>query len=163
MTVVSNTTPLNYLILIKHVEILSLLYGKISIPRAVFQELTAVGTPAIVRAWMRSAPVWLEVASVALPPDASLQGLHAGEREAILLAEHFGAGALIIDDRDGRQEAIRRGLRVTGTLGALDEAAERGLIDLAEALTRLGQTSFRASPALLQSFFDRYALRRLDG
>jgi predicted nucleic acid-binding protein len=36
-----------------------------------------------------------------------------------------------------------KGLRVTGTLGLLDLAAERGLIDFAEAIRSLERTSFR--------------------
>jgi len=37
-----------------------------------------------------------------------------------------------------------------GTLGLLDRAAAAGLIDLQDALTRLRQTTFRASPKLLE-------------
>jgi predicted nucleic acid-binding protein len=39
---------------------------------------------------------------------------------------------------------------VTGTLGVLNDAAGRNLVDLADALKRLDQTPFRASPALLR-------------
>jgi predicted nucleic acid-binding protein len=41
MTVVSNTTPLNYLILIGRADILGKLYGRVVIPEAIFDELTA--------------------------------------------------------------------------------------------------------------------------
>ena len=39
MVVISNTTPLNYLILIGLVDVLPVLYGEVSIPEAVFAEL----------------------------------------------------------------------------------------------------------------------------
>jgi predicted nucleic acid-binding protein len=63
---------------------------------------------------------------------------------------------LVMDDRDGRREAARRNLRVIGTIGVLNEAAERGLIDLPTTIQRLQQTSFRASPNLLQSLLNRF-------
>jgi predicted nucleic acid-binding protein len=40
---------------------------------------------------------------------------------------------------------------VTGTLGVLDLAAQRGLIDLAQAFTRLKATSFRYRQGLLDA------------
>ena len=75
-----------------------------------------------------------------------LDYLGAGEREAIMLAEELGADWLIIDDRHGRQEAARQHLPVIGTLRVLDEAAERGLINLPDAI----ELSFSISPVLRQ-------------
>lgn len=49
-----------------------------------------------------------------------------------------------------------RGLRVTGTLGVLGEAATRGLVNLADAIDRLRMTDFRCSPALLKATIDRF-------
>jgi len=45
-----------------------------------------------------------------------------------------------------------RGFAVTGTLGVLDLAARHGLIDLAEAFTRLKATSFHYRQGLLDVF-----------
>ncbi len=59
-----------------------------------------------------------------------------------------------MDERDGRQEAVRRNLRVIGTLRVLSDAAERGLLDLTKAFDDLQQTSFRASQELYQQFLD---------
>jgi predicted nucleic acid-binding protein len=47
-----------------------------------------------------------------------------------------------------------------GTLGILSAAAERGLIDGEEAIKRLSETSFRASPKLLRLTISR-GLKRL--
>jgi predicted nucleic acid-binding protein len=41
-----------------------------------------------------------------------------------------------MDDREDVEEARRAGLSVTGTLGALDRAAEKGLVDLPSALLK---------------------------
>lgn len=75
------------------------------------------------------------------------------------MAQELLADALIIDERAGRNDANRRSLRVIGTLGVLDSAAERGLIDLPQTIERLIQTSFRAGPELVQFFLDRDATR----
>ncbi len=54
------------------------------------------------------------------------------------------------DEKKARQVARQRGLPVAGTLGVLDVAAKRGLVDLADALDRLRQTNFRAPARLLR-------------
>ena len=82
-------------------------------------------------------------------PDAVLGLLDMGEREAIQLAEEQHADLLLIDERKGRMEAKRRGLRTTGTLGVLLSAGESKLIYPEAAYRRLlVETSFRTSAAL---------------
>lgn len=158
MIVISDTTPLNYLIQISHTFVLRELYGRVIVPQAVKEELLSDAAPVAVKTWIRNPPDWLEVQPVSRN-DPVLDRLGAGEREAILLAIELLADALIIDERAGRFEASRRSVRVIGTLGVLDSAAQRGLIDLPRTIKRLTQTSFRASPELVQSFLDRDAAR----
>src|SRR5215469_13718543 len=50
--IIADTTPLNYLVLIKAVEILPKLYGGVLIPPAVKAELAHSNTPEQVRAWV---------------------------------------------------------------------------------------------------------------
>ncbi len=85
--IVSNTTPINYLVLIDHIAVLPQLYTHVIIPQAVLEELQDEGTPAKVKAWVASHPAWLEVRTVAVLLDTSLTVLDAGEREAICLAQ----------------------------------------------------------------------------
>lgn len=61
MIVVSDTSPLNYLILIGAEDLLPKLFGRVIIPQAVFDELNAAGAAAPVRDWTRNLPVWIEV------------------------------------------------------------------------------------------------------
>ena len=49
MTAVSNTSPLNYLLLIGEVRLLQQLFGGVHVPEAVRQELLAPEAPALVR------------------------------------------------------------------------------------------------------------------
>ena len=61
VVVVSDTSPLNYLILIGEVDILAVLYERVLIPETVFRELQHPRTPSSVREWIEQAPAWLEV------------------------------------------------------------------------------------------------------
>jgi hypothetical protein len=69
------------------------------------------------------------------------RGLGVGEREAIALAAELSADALLVDDRDARQQADKLGIPVLGTLRVPADAAEHGFGDLAVAFDRLRQTN----------------------
>ena len=160
MIVIADATPLNYLVLIGHSDILSQLFDQVFIPSAVMTELERPRTPEMVRAWIAAPPTWLQVRSVENAKAGDLEHLGAGEREAIFLAEELGAEWLIMDDYDGRKEATRRNLPVIGTLRVLDEAADRDLINLPEAVRHLQQTTFYVAPDLLRWLTDRDSTRR---
>lgn len=70
MLVVTDTTPINYLVLIGHVEILPSLYSRVVIPPAVVGDLQHPRTPEIVRAWIVAPPSWCTIQSPHGPPDA---------------------------------------------------------------------------------------------
>ena len=59
--VVSDTTPLHYLILIGADSVLGKLYGQVFVPPAVMQELSHPAAPPENAAWIKSPPVWLLV------------------------------------------------------------------------------------------------------
>lgn len=151
MTVVSDTTPLHYLILIGEVDLLRDVFGTVVLPEAVRRELSHPHAPEAVRRWAGSLPAWVEVQAA---PSGAVSGdllrLDAGEREAILLANALRADLVLIDERIGRAIARQKGLRVTGTLGVLLRASEQGGVDLAQAVERLRQTNARFSPILLR-------------
>jgi predicted nucleic acid-binding protein len=158
--IISNTTPINYLVLIDQIDVLRHLYARVMIPQAVFGELQDEGTPGKVKAWVASHPAWLDVRTVSAPLDPMLAFLDVGEREAISLAKEIQADALIIDEPDGREAAKRQGLRVIGTLRVLYDAAEAGLCELEQAYDDLQQTTFRAHPQLFRAFLDAHIQSR---
>ena len=133
MTVVSNTSPLNYLVLIELQQLLPALFNRILIPEAVLRELRSPAAPAQVGEWLDTTPDWLE-SRVAADIPSELRQLGPGEREAIVLAESVDDGLVLLDERKARGMARQRGLAVTGTLGVLDLAAARGLVDLVDAV-----------------------------
>jgi predicted nucleic acid-binding protein len=61
-----------------------------------------------------------------------------------------------MDDRKGVNAAQRKGLRVTGTPGILDLAAQRGLADFAQAVEQLRLTNFRFPHALLDALLEKH-------
>ena len=154
MTVVSNTSPLNYLVLIELQQLLPALFSRVLVPEAVLWELRSPAAPAQIGAWLDTSPDWLE-SRVAADIPTELRQLGPGEREAIVLAESVDDGLVLLDERRARGMARQRGLAVTGTLGVLDLAAARGLVDLADACDRLARTNFRGSPRLLRSLLNK--------
>jgi len=157
MIVVADTSPINYLVLIGHIEVLTRIYGEVLIPRAVCDELQDSEAPPEVRAWLSAPPAWLRISDTIYPPDPALDLLDRGEQNAILLAESIKADRLIIDDLEGRREAANRSLPVIGTLGVLAEAARRKLLDLPRALAALQATNFHAAPELIHLLLAREA------
>lgn len=161
--VISDTSPVRYLVLIGQADLLPALYTEVLIPEAVADELNRAATPEPVRRWIVNRPSWLQVVPLtARPPSVSLADLDPGEHDAILLALHMKADLVLMDEREGVEEARRLGLIVTGTLGVLDRAAERGLIELAPAIARLRQTNFRIDPVLLERLVAADGRRRKD-
>jgi predicted nucleic acid-binding protein len=99
-------------------------------------------------------PAWLVVRQVAAESLAPISGdLDEGERAAIALAKQIQADVILIDDQAGRAEARRWKLRVTGTLGILRVAAERGMIDVPAVIGRLRSTSFYLDENLIATIF----------
>ncbi len=160
MIIVSDTTPINHLILVGKISILPELLGVVIIPPTVFQELQAVNTPEIVREFIGSLPEWLEVRHMQFLFDEDLNELDAGEREAIILAEELEADVLLMDERSGREAALKRDLPVVGTLGILERAAENGLLDFTETLQDLKANGFFIASALEKDFLERDAKRK---
>jgi predicted nucleic acid-binding protein len=84
--VVSDTSPLNYLILIGAVNVLPRLFEEVYAPPEVIAELLHVQAPKPVREWAGVTPPWLRVQG----PKSSVQpvaGLGPGELHAIALAK----------------------------------------------------------------------------
>ena len=85
------------------------------------------------------------------------RALHKGEVEAISLARELGADWVLIDERKASREAESRGLRVAGTLGILEEAGARNLLDYEKARDRLvSDTSFYVTDDVLRESERRY-------
>jgi hypothetical protein len=149
--VVSDTSPLIALATIGRLDLLRQLYGSILVPRAVHDEAASERPEAPGAAEVRSA-AWIQVRAVNDARLVAALSLHldVGEAEAIALAVETDADLLLMDERRGRQAAMRLGRRVVGVLGTLVEAKQRNLISQVRPLldTLAGDAGFRISPEL---------------
>lgn len=129
MIIVSNTSPIINLAAIGQLELLQELYGTIAIPQAVYYEIAVKGYNQAGATEIQSYH-WFErhqVQNVALVKRL-IQQLDAGESEAITLAIEMQADLLLLDERRGRTIAKQFGLAVTGLLGILLIAKQRGYL-----------------------------------
>lgn len=141
--VIADTSPINYLLLIGHIEILPSLFEKVFMPSVVRDELT--DAPPLVQRWIADLPAWVQMCETTGRrfDDPALKNLDGGEQGAIVLAVELHADLLLMDDREGVVAARSKGLTVTGTWGVLGLAAQHGFLDLAGAFNKLKRTNFR--------------------
>ncbi|MGE0798251.1 MAG: DUF3368 domain-containing protein [Lautropia sp.] len=153
--VLSDASPLIGLAIVGGLDWLPALFGHVSLPPSVRQEvLPGTGArgeveiaPALrrktLRIWKRPIPV----------PAVSGPDLDPGEMDCIriALAVAPGSALVLMDERAGRAVATELGIRVAGTAALIGLARQRGLIDSARArFERLHTSDFRISAAVIQ-------------
>lgn len=160
MLVIADSSPIHYLLLIGQIDLLPSLYEGIIVPEIVITELRHQRAPETVRDWIKARPGWLDMQLPRLTASGTLTELDDGERDAILLAMEQEADLLLLDDRKARIEALWQRVVTTGTLGMLEVASLRGLLDLPGAISRLLTTNFRIAQAIIDDLLARDAERR---
>jgi predicted nucleic acid-binding protein len=129
---VSNTGPIIGLAKIGRLNLLKSLVGEVLIPPFVHKELFGkLGTEAgMIEEALRDFIRVVSVTTTELSTEAVLSELDEGERQAIALASALGKDILLLmDDHAGRQAARKLGVPVTGLLGLLLLAKEKGLVN----------------------------------
>ena len=159
--VISDTSPISYLARIGALEVLPALFGEILVPFTVLAELRHPQAPQELNEWQSTVPQWIRVCR----PLQLLGGLNldAGETEAISLAKEHAGSLLIIDEIKGRNIAVSRGLLVIGTLGVIEEADRKGLLEFESSLQRLRATNFRVSAVIAEEIISRVKARKKKG
>ena len=123
MIVVSDTSALSNLAVVEHLWLLEAIYQTVIIPDAVASELAAASNPAILKlSWLKTKPLAQLQLTYQLQQE---RGLDVGEANAIALALELQADDLLIDERLGRQEAMRLGLSIIRILGILLVAKQK--------------------------------------
>lgn len=147
MRVVSNASPLIFLSKLGELELLAQCFAETSIPQAVRAEVGDLPLPAFVQVKTISEFGKHYVAG-------AIGTLHAGELEAMVLAQETGADFVLLDDLRARQKAKRNGLAMIGTLGVLQLAYAKGLIERGKLLAHydalVEQHGMWLSAAMLQ-------------
>ncbi|MBM4466875.1 MAG: DUF3368 domain-containing protein [Chloroflexi bacterium] len=147
--VIVNNTPLVALWVLGRLDLLRELYGEVLIPQAVYEEFVA--TEHTVRQTALENAPWIRPVSLANPQRARVYiGLDLGEAEVLALAEERAARLVIIDELKARRYAQRLEMPLTGTLGLLLLAKERGLVaNLAPLLAELQEAGLHLSTTLI--------------
>jgi predicted nucleic acid-binding protein len=130
------------------------MFARVILPAAVQNDPMDINAPVEVRNWNAHPPQWLEIDKTAGVSGPATLG--RGETAVIALAELLRAALLLMDERKGVKIARGKGLRVTGTLGLLELAAQLGLVDFVDAIQRLRLMTFRAPDALLETMLQRH-------
>ncbi len=153
MIVVSDTSAIANLIVVGYGDLLPQLFGTVVVPTVVYQELLENGANHPVTQTVKTVN-WLAVRTVQALSEAERlereRRFDPGEANAIVLAIELQATQLLIDERLGRIEAKRQGLRITGVIGILLVAKRQGLIaDVRPILDALiDEANFRMSRRL---------------
>ena len=138
MIVVSDTAPLISLLKIDRIDLLERLFGKVLIPKAVFDELTADERFKLEADQIRQRR-FVIVKAVQNPESANIlkraTGLDQGESEAIILTDELHADLLLMDEAKGRAVSFQMGFKVMGTIGMLMAAYEENELTAEEVRT----------------------------
>ena len=150
--IVADTGPLIALARLDRLDLLAALFSKIHIPQIVLSE-ASVNTE-----YAEAEPILsfaVKHASVEQTIDNDfnrrlLATLDAGEAQAIVLARELLCGVLMNEKR-GRQVALKRGIAVVGVLGVLLQAKREGYLgELKPMLQQLQNSDYRLSKELVR-------------
>lgn len=133
--VIVNSTPIILLSNINQLELLKQLYETITIPQAVYDEVTAKPDSACQN--LKNHFDWIKVEKIRNPIQKKMYEakLHDGEVEVMILAqEEPKADLIILDDNSAKKTAKFLELSVTGTLGVLVKAKQLNYIEKVKPL-----------------------------
>ncbi|MEH2959216.1 DUF3368 domain-containing protein [Candidatus Merdisoma sp. JLR.KK006] len=135
MIVISDTTPILSLLKAGKLDLLKILYQKVVVPEAVYDELTANADyederKAILHCSFLSVEKVSNAESVNILRNVT--GLDAGESESLILYGEKKADLLLLDERKGRGVAKKMSVQYVGTLGVLMQAFDEGIVTAEE-------------------------------
>jgi len=150
MIVVTDASPLHYLVLLGADYLLAGLYQNVICPETVLKECCHPHAPEKLRQWAAYPPEWPNVLADVADAVPGLLHLDPGERAAIQTAHSLGARIVLMDEKKGRLAAESLGLVAVGVIGIVTAAARLGLIEFEPVIQRLVETTnFRVSDAVL--------------
>ena len=143
---ICNTSPLQYLHQLGHLEILPRLVRVVIVPEAVVRELEIGCRSGCDLPDAHTLP-WVEIRRPISSPALPLAShLGPGESAVLALALESPDSTVILDDGLARQAAEHLDLPLIGTLGLLLNAKRAGFLPaVAPCLDRLNQLRFRVS------------------
>ena len=152
--IITNTTPILSLLKIDKLDLLKELYGKVTVPNAVYQEIEK-GKHKPYYQDLKQVD-WIKIEHIKNPDSLTyFVDLDKGEAEVLILAKEQKVDLVILDEIMGRRYAKQLGLNLTGTLGVLLKAKENGIINsIQEILTELTEKGTWLNPKLIKKVID---------
>lgn len=138
-TIIADASCLIVLQNIRELSLLQKLFGEVLITEEVEKEFDL------------NLPEWIKVKAVQNEAQKNSLSLilDRGEASSIALCLETDDSLLIIDEKKGRRIAQELKIKITGTLGVILRAKEKGLIDsIEDLLEKLDKAEFRISPNL---------------
>lgn len=124
--VISDSGPIFSLAIIDKLGILNEIFEDISIPKAVWEEITRDNTKYYYK----------KINNFFKDKVKEISGLNEltfimdyGESESVILYKELNADYLLIDDKKARSIAENLGIDCIGTIGVLSTAKEKGIVD----------------------------------
>jgi predicted nucleic acid-binding protein len=150
MIIISDSSPLISLAVIRKLNILKSLYKEINVPTAVYEEVVKVDKP-----FSRELKLFLndKIKGVKnkMAVEILLSNIGAGEAEAIVLALEQQQDIILIDDLKARKFAKISGLKVIGTMGILLAAKKEGMLkEIRPLLSKLLSNNIRISSKIIE-------------
>jgi predicted nucleic acid-binding protein len=143
--VICNTSPLQYLYQVNLLDVLRERFDQVLVPEAVEAELAEGRRRNVALPTLKDLD-WVTIRSTHDPLPSPARGLGKGERAVLALGMQMPQAVLLLDDERARRYAIRRRMKITGTLGMVLVAKERAMISSVTAvLDRLERYGFRLS------------------
>ena len=131
MRLVTNASPLIFLVKIELLPLLQNCFTQVLAP------------PAVVSETGMDLPDFIQCRELSEVGDAFVRGavgtLHRGELEAMVLAREQGIDLVAIDDKAARTRASQLGLKPIGTLGLIVLAQRLGHLDSLTAMTKVDE------------------------
>lgn len=155
--IISNATPLIAFARINQLPLLQKVVGKLVIPTAVADEITAYQVTKAGSIDLSQEP-WIEPRSLTSPQQVQLllPTLDQGEAEVIALALELRPQLVLMDELTGRKVAESLNLPVTGSVGVLMQAKQLGYIpEIKPYLQQMRQAGIYFSDRFIQAVLNQ--------
>ena len=157
MIIISDTTPILYLLKINELDLLHIMFDEIHIPSKVYEELTCNGRyQEEINILNTCKYIYVDdIVEYSKVRDliADNENLHRGEAEAIVLCEQLATNLLFIEDNEAIEVAKRKGIKVIRLGQLLIELNRKGLKskeEIVNIVEKLEKTKLKITERLYQ-------------
>jgi len=151
--IIADTGPIIALALVDVLPLMVQLYGKVVIPKSVYEEATKdMSKPAAAKIAEVVKNDFFSIQTIKLTGEfkALIDILDIGEAEALALAKKLN-GVALIDEKRGRKVASKLGIPITGSAAVIINAKQNRLIhEVKPLLKKLAVHGYRMSDSLVQ-------------